>query len=452
MFAKILLTIWIILLLSKPLMAGDGNGNFGIRGLSGPEISREAPALAKKAGISWTRIAVYWNQVEPQKGTYQWKKLDQDIRQILASGINVMVTIRSYSRWAYKGKKSGGVFNKKRSGKHKTSAFPDPENMTQYKNFVKDLVERYDGDDDFGKDPPDKELKNLVTKNPIKYWQIENEPGSCDVNQGSSFWNGTAKELTELFMIASDSIKQADPQAKIVLSGFTAKTFINCNGVYPDFILKILKEKGYNFDVFDIHNYRNVDTITKQVSGVKNLLRKYGFTKTRIWMTESDANMKYFRLSMTEEQYDRYRSKEIIKKHVTAFCEGVEKVFQWTFSDSSKWPPRKRSEIVKFRGIVRSDLNLKSIYSTYMFMVSKLDGFTSCSNLSKDSMKVYKFMVEPQSVYIAWDDKGGKELSLDIGEAKITDIHKKELVKDSSKILLTSDPIFIEKLDRKNTL
>lgn len=451
MFTRVLLIIWLVLLFnSQTLMAEKSDGNFGIRGLSGKEVLHKAPSLAKKDGISWTRIAVYWNQIEHEKRRFRWQELDEVMSQILSNEINVMVTIRSYSKWASK-KATVSAHSKNTWLEHKAGSFPESENVVHYKDFLKALVERYDGDDDFGKDAPGKELKNLIIKKPIKYWQIENEPGSCDINQGSSFWNGTAKELAELFMIATDSIKQADPQAKLVLSGFTAKTFIQCDGVYPDLILKTLRDKGYDFDIFDIHNYRDVDTITKQVSGVKKLLRKYGFTKTKIWMTESDANVRYFRLSMPEDQYDKYRSVEIIKKHVTAFSEGVEKVFQWTFSDSAKWPPRKRNEITKFRGIVRSDFSLKPIYSTYKLMISKLDGFTSCSNLSKGSVKVYKFMVGSQPVYVAWDDKGGKEFSLDIGEAKITNINGKEAVKDSSKILLSSAPVFIERFDRKNS-
>ena len=77
-------------------------------------------------------------------------------------------------------------------------------------------------------------------------------------------------------------------------------------------------------------------------------------------------------------------------------------------------------------------------------MISMLDGFTSCSDLSTGSVTVYRFMVRTNPVYVAWSQKGANTLALGIGKVRITDIHGRVTLRDHDPIVVSQAPVFIE--------
>ena len=424
---------------------------FGIRGILGTKDTAEAVKAARRCGVSWARIVIFWDKVEPVSGQFRWDETDAIIGELLGNGLKVLVTIRSYSRWA--SPKSKVITGKRKKWrKYKVSGMPSDKHISSYGKFVQSLVERYDGDDDFGDLPPSAEMKKAIRRNPIKYWQIENEPGGRDINKGSKFWNGTAEELARLTIMAFDAMKKADPDANVVLSGFGYNAMRKCRyGGYPDRMLQMLKNKGYHVDVFDIHNYRDVKTIYEQAADVRRLLGKYGFARTKIWMTETDFNWRNLTLGISRKTYSEHRAISMVKRHVTAFSLGVEKIFQWKLTDSkgASWPPKKRAEFTRFRGIYDENLNSKPILSTYQLMISKLDGFTSAEEISKAPNRVFRFMVRGNWLFAAWADSGSSSLSLDMDRVRVTDVFGKETVGSGRSIRLSTIPVFVAGLGEK---
>lgn len=437
-----------ILVSCKVFLAAAQNERFGIRGLHGPKNTEKAVQTAKECGVSWARLAIHWGTVEPEKGKFKWQEFDRIVSQLLGNGIKVVVTIRSYSKWG--SRKSKIFVGRQKWKKYKVPAMPSGENIKYYERFVQNLVERYDGDNDFGDLPPSDETKRIIIRNPIKYWQIEAEPGRCDLSKGSKFWNGTAEELARLTMIASDSIRRADPDAKIMLCGFGFTPIRDCpDSGYPAYVLRTLRSNNYDFDVFDIHNYRNVGTIREQVRSVRRLLQRYAFTNVKIWMTEAGFNRRSFKLGVSRKEFSERRAISMVKRHVIAFCLGVEKVFLWKLSDSKGvlWPPKTKIEFTKFRGILDQDLTPKPVYFTYRLIISKLDGFTKAEEISKGSNKVFSFLVNGNPVFVAWSNDGRNILSLGMDKVKITDPFGNVTVGSGRSLNLTNVPVFIEKID-----
>jgi len=451
----VFLVFFIFFTWSKLLLADTNNklideGRFGITGLKKPAQSEEALSIAKKAGITWTRLTVAWDAIEPVKGTYNWSTLDNAVIPLLKKQLGVVIDIRSYSRWASAEAKLKAPKNKPWL-LHKSGALPDEKNIIFYKKFINNLVERYDGDDSFSDQAPPQNIKDIIKKNPVRIWQIENEPGRCNINIGTTFWNGTAEQFARLIMITSDSIKKADPKAMVMLSGFGVKPLTKCcDSGYPNEILKNLSETEAKFDIFDIHNYRDEDSIYEQFLCVNKLLQKYGFFNVKIWMTETDFNWRNLKLGIDQETYNKYRAAGMIKRHVIAFSLGIEKVFQWTFSDKkgAQWPPKTKSEFTKFRGIVDTHFFPKFIYHTYNLMISKIDGFTKVEEISQGtSKKVFKFLVNNISIFIAWSDKDKDTLFLNLDHIKITDPFGNVTTDKGKSFPLTKLPVFIEKID-----
>jgi GH35 family endo-1,4-beta-xylanase len=419
---------------------------FGIRGILGTQDTAKAVKAARGCGVSWARIVVFWDKVEPVQGQFAWQEADSVIGELLRNGVNVLVTIRSYSQWA--SRKSKVVRGKRKTWKkYKVSGLPLKEHTVSYQRFVQKLVERYDGDDDFAGVAPSPDVKKAITQTPVKYWQIENEPGGCDVAKGSHFWNGTAEELATLTMLASDAIKRADGGAKIVLAGFGFNAMRKCSaGGYPERMIQILKSNKYQFDVFDIHNYRDLRTIYRQVADVKRLLETYGFAEAKIWMTETDFNWRKLKLGISQKTYTEHRAESLIKKYVGAFRLGVEKIFQWKLTDSkgAKWPPAKKAEFTKFRGIFDENVDRKPITSIYQLMISKLDGFSKVDDISKGSVRAFRFSVQGSPVIVAWSERGAATFSVEMKKVQITNVSGHETFGNGQSITLPTAPVFIE--------
>ena len=112
------------------------------------------------------------------------------------------------------------------------------EDRERSKAFAKKIVERYDGDNDFGctiineKDCyengdalyPSEELQNAILENPIHYWQIDNE----FVYQIRDCSNGKEEEIqvpkekmVDYIKEMGAFIKEVDSEAKIITPSFT---------------------------------------------------------------------------------------------------------------------------------------------------------------------------------------------------------------------------------------
>ena len=66
---------------------------FGIRGILGTQDTAKAVKAAKGCGVSWARIVVFWDKVEPVQGQFAWQEADSVIGELLRNGVNVLVTI-----------------------------------------------------------------------------------------------------------------------------------------------------------------------------------------------------------------------------------------------------------------------------------------------------------------------------------------------------------------------
>jgi hypothetical protein len=79
--------------------------------------------------------------------------------------------------------------------------------MKAYEEFVKRVVERYDGD---GKD----DMPGLLY--PIKYWEVSNEPS---MQEELVFFSGSPEDYYDLLRVTYQAVKDADPEALVLHGG-----------------------------------------------------------------------------------------------------------------------------------------------------------------------------------------------------------------------------------------
>jgi hypothetical protein len=389
LFAPVIL-LTALLFLPHHTEGADNFGVLGVRGLIFTGTTLEtACQMVQDADIGWYRGEVLWKNIVDNEGNFNWVNLDGKIENMLRHEINIILTLRSVHKLFAPG-----------SGKvdlgYKTiwkSAPPAPEYLENYKDFVRQIVERYDGDG-VSDAPFINGIKN------IKHWQIENEPGKKP-NKGSNFWDGTAADYAALFLVAFDVIKEADAEAKVALSGFThvaIKYYLEHNISFISEVLRIIHENGGDYDIFDYHCYTNY----------KGFIKTTKFTDKPVWVTETNVDKNQMDPNYTTEEYNRFIANDIVKRYSTMFFRGSEKVFWFEFSDKKDaiWTiPMEPNDFEQFRGLTLNDLTPKPIYFTYKLFITKVKDKERVKKVTiEPDLWVYKFGHNDRAVYVMWYD------------------------------------------------
>lgn len=199
----------------------------------------------RQLGSGFTKVYLFWNQVEPEKGKYDWTAVDKFVGQ-LNSPEEGLLALFSSSQWATR----------------QPSALlpPSPaKNLDDYYRFVYDVVKHCRGR--------------------VRYWQNDSEPNN------PIYWSGTKEEFVAQLKVFHKAVKDADPAAVVVLGGYDG--LFGPPGTYPfpnqqaglDFFDYALKEGRDAFDVFDLRLYADPYTIVPRVEFMRQKMISLGYEK-----------------------------------------------------------------------------------------------------------------------------------------------------------------------------
>jgi len=196
-------------------------------------------------GGGFTKVYLFWNQVEPEKGKYDWKAVDRFVEQ-LGSPDEGLVGIFSSSQWAVE----------------RPSALlpPSPaKNPDDYYRFIYDLVKH--------------------CKGRVRYWQNDSEPNN------PVYWSGTKEQFVAELKIFYKAVKAADPAATVVGGGYDGLFGPPGTHEFPgqkaglDFFDYVLKEGRDAFDIFDLRLYGDPYTIVARVDFMRAKMVALGYEK-----------------------------------------------------------------------------------------------------------------------------------------------------------------------------
>ncbi|AEA47549.1 beta-galactosidase [Archaeoglobus veneficus] len=366
---------------------------------------------------TWVRFWVTWQAVEPEEGKYDFSFVDEVVRHSQDENLCLLITVEPFANWD-QDKCHGDEYWGKMplpSGKEKIKV-GKPCDMEAYREFLRRLVERYDGD---GVD----DMPGL--KYPIKYWEIMNEPDM----QGKDPWDlkfflGTPEDYLEILKVSYETIKEADPEAKVVMGGMSGML-----DKFVEFWEPIIGEAANYFDIANIHTIdTNEEREDLYVLKFKRFLEKHGVKSKPIWITE----VQYGGLEEPPEDISSI-DRLLVRSSVFSIALGAEKLFyidNWLY-----W---------------KSDSTQKA----YETLVNKLSYFDSVEVLrqeyhetfegAKTEVGQYKFSVGNKVIYVLW---GNAPLPEEIkGTVKVTNIYGNEKVMDASEIELSDSPVYVEVL------
>jgi hypothetical protein len=195
----------------------------------------------RELGAGLVRVYFNWSQVEPEPDRWSFDAVDAFLDQLDGSE-EVWVTVCSSSRWATR----------------QATDFlpPSPaKDLEAYRRFVDRLVRHCAGR--------------------VRYWQCDNEP--CNVGL---LWAGTAAEYVAQLKVMFRAVKDADPDALVVLGG-APFGLPESPPDSPDrqFFDVLLTDGRDAFDLFDLHLYGEASRIPADIETARGLMRAVGYEK-----------------------------------------------------------------------------------------------------------------------------------------------------------------------------
>ena len=375
-----------------------------------------------KLSLGWDRPhpgPFSWHLIESIKGTYNFSQSDEYVKEAQQRGVQIMATIWPFVDWDqdYWRQQPGWRESKGFERELPTSRYK-PHDMEAYRQFVRALVERYDGDG-VG------DMSGL--RYPIKHWEVLNEPETgqwTDLN----FFMGTAADYFEILRASYEEIKAADLDAKVLNGGVAHAPPID-NFWYGLFELG----GGSYIDVVTVHRLDAHPYLA--VEEIKKFLAQHGVDKP-IWVTETQVPSGHPDPLTGETITEERQAVKIVQGHVKAFSSGADKLFYTSYKEFPGAPgagPLSKSGLMDVAG------RKKPAYYAFQTMVKKLDLFTSVETLAENQ---YKFIVDNKPVYVLWGTGGVPAEITDT--VKVTDISGSEQQMDALQITLSDSPIFVE--------
>jgi hypothetical protein len=195
----------------------------------------------RELGAGLVRVYFYWSQVEPEPDRWSFDAVDTFLDQLDGSE-EVWVTVCSSSRWATR----------------QATDFlpPSPaKDLEAYRRFVDRLVRHCAGR--------------------VRYWQCDNEPSNIGL-----LWAGTAAEYVAQLKVMYQAVKDADPDALVVLGG-APFGLPESPPDSPDrqFFDVLLADGRDAFDLFDLHLYGEASRIPADIETARGLMRAVGYEK-----------------------------------------------------------------------------------------------------------------------------------------------------------------------------
>lgn len=173
----------VLLLCCIPSLIAQASSNVLFRNFNNV-VYLPPSGLSKELGIGWVREGFYWENIEPQKGKWEFEGTDSLVEQAQAQGLEVLPLLGYTAPW---------------SASTDQEIFSPPQRTADWKEYVERIVARYSA-------PPFN----------LRYFQIWNEP-----TRQAKFWYGSDTEFVDtIYLPAAQIIRRH--KCYVVFGGWPA--------------------------------------------------------------------------------------------------------------------------------------------------------------------------------------------------------------------------------------
>jgi polysaccharide biosynthesis protein PslG len=252
-------------------------------------LTKEQFATLEAGGVKEMRVPLVWSEVQPTRGgAYNWAAVDPTIEIAAKDGIELLPFMIGTPTWAVPNATVPGTGAKAPAHLPATGTA-----ATAWASFLKAAVARYGTGGSYWTENP------LVPSDPIKAWQIWNEP---------NFKYFVAKpnptEYGQLVKVSSTAIKSVQPSAQVVLAGLFSKPAgarrLNSKGkvankTSPNYFASYFLEQMYKtnpgiksrFQAVALHPYvARYRQLPAEIEEFRGVLKANGDSSKPLWITE----------------------------------------------------------------------------------------------------------------------------------------------------------------------
>lgn len=393
---------------------------------------------AEYIGAGWERPGMYaW--VPPQESGVSWQQLTDRIYGTIPPSMRIFanIDVRAFTHTR--------PSNEPEELKNLTTYHPPASSLELfdeqlYVRFVRDLVERYDGDGVA-------DMPGL--KNPVHYWQIDNElPGMppFDINSASQAERGewfltVVNNYVHILEITSAVIKATDPSAKVAIAGVAE--FPGVEGILRLYYMEVLRRvRRGTVDVFDYHFYgdagKSWPVMKDTYRAIRRDLDAIGWTDMEIWITETGtySGTPLEVRGRAPHQSEREQAVDLVRRLIYPVSFGVKRVFwAWGVMDcpASDGPDGHMGLLYNGKGSGNPGYGSKKLsYYAYKKLVEVLEGsdwntVQTVKDERKDAYGIYlfKFTKKGKPVYVGWfacfDEQKCSSMKIDLRERLVVD-------------------------------
>jgi hypothetical protein len=194
------------------------------------ERERELEAAAY-VGTKVMRTGSEWGHVQPARDEWKWETMDHLVSRAGELGMQIQVLLAFTTQWAAPLEKQ-----KSKDWLDWNRAAPDRE---AWRKYVSTYAERYKGK--------------------IHLWEVWNEPDL------EGFWRGTTEEYLEIFQIAREELKKADPANVVMSGGFATLSDHPSRKKNPDLQERVMKAASTQMDLHAVHEHGSFERFAKVV-------------------------------------------------------------------------------------------------------------------------------------------------------------------------------------------
>ncbi|MET0686300.1 MAG: hypothetical protein ABW060_13355 [Solirubrobacteraceae bacterium] len=197
-----------------------------------PSIDLDAETSAMvRTGVERLRLAVYWDQAQPDPATApDFAATERIVGAAARRGIPVFLTIVAAPAWA-----------RKDPSRH----WSPPADPAAYGRFAGQVAARFGSRGTFWSEHPE------LPRVPVRDYQIWNEPAGFAPGEPSVFWDDKGEPYQQRYVAmlraARQQVRAADPAANIVLAAFFGRAWqtmpkllkAGADGLFDQFALNI---------------------------------------------------------------------------------------------------------------------------------------------------------------------------------------------------------------------
>ena len=349
-----------------PISSGESITGVG----EGPADQAKVVEQMYDLGIRWLRCNMHWNDVESEKGKFNWGLMGVLVDEAYKHKMHAFIEFAYTPKWASSGGPDANAVGSVDTGPMWSTVAP--RNFADWENFCRRTAEEYKGR--------------------VKVYEVWNEPGAPKNGDSSGFWRDTSDNFIRIIKATRKGVKSVDPDAKIMCSGFRS---VDLGGYFENFVERVFRGAIHDIDIVSFHHWCGGARGTK-IYDYKLLMRKYGLPMKPYWDSESAGSG---------------NTTDNVKSIVWDLSQGCLKTFPFIYN------------LPRYRGasLVNPDYTPHAGTMSYATMTRLLTGAQIEGPLSLGQcIRAYSFIKGEKRIVVAWNEAEGKDMPAHLVGAETT--------------------------------